>query len=338
MVRISDLVKAGNSTAQASAKPVAVAPQISQPPLFSRPTPAASASLQNSTELYQHLLQESERCLEQVYQQQRITLGDVPGLIEQVIDRVSIEDTGLLRLSTMGEPNFSLAAHGANVAILSMRVGMELGLRRASLVDVGVAALLHDIGMVKIRHLLNASQHLNPEQIEEVKEHPIWGERIAQRSSELPPNARDVIAKAHERQDGSGYPRKLSGDDIQKDAQLIGLIDMYEALTHDRPYRQRLVPAEASRVVTQQHKQAFQMPLLRAFLRGVPIFPVESWVRLSSGDLAQVVGATSRYPLMPTVVIRYDRMRQPYPNARTVDLSRDTQLSIIEAIASPEES
>ncbi len=337
MVRISDLVKASHPAPQVPAKAAAAPSPLSHPAVVSRPVQVAAANFQNSAELYQRLLQESERCLEQVYQQQQITLGDIPWLIEQALDQVTADDAQLLRLSTMGDSNFSLAAHGVNVAILSMRVGMELGLRRAALVDVGVAALLHDIGMMKIRHLLHAPYHLNPDQVEEIKEHPIWGERIAQRSSELPPNVRDVIAQEHERQDGSGYPRKLSGDDIQKDAQLVGLADMYEALTHNRPYRQRLVPAEATRVITQQHKNAFRTPLLRAFLRGVPIFPVESWVRLSSGDLAEVVATTSRYPLMPTVVIRYDRLRQPYPHPRTVDLSRDMQFSIIEAIPDPAE-
>lgn len=321
MVRLSDLVK----PAQTPAEPIA-------PP----PRRIVSAADSGGKLLYHRLLAESERCLEQVAERQRISLGDIPLLIEQALDRVAADDADLLRLSTLGESRFSLAAHGVNVAVLSLRVGIELGLRRAELVDCGVAALLHDIGMMKIRHLLAAPHHLNPEQIKEVKEHPIWGERIAQRCSELPPIARDAIAQEHERLDGSGYPRSLSGESIQKDAQLIGLVDMYEALTHDRPYRQRLVPAQATRVMmTQQHKEAFCLPLLRAFLRGVPIFPVESWVRLSSGDLAQVTAVTSRYPLMPVVSIRYDRLRQPYPHARTVDLSRDMQHSIIEAIPAP---
>lgn len=335
MVRLSDLSQPSEPTEQPAVKSAAAADQISELVRFIEPAPKPEADLQGAAELYQRLLQESERCLDQVYQEQRVTLGEIPRLVEQALDRVTSDDAELLRLSTLGEPNFSLAAHGVNVAVLSMRVGVELGMRRASLVDVGVAALLHDIGMMKIRHLLHAPYHLNPGQIEEVKDHPIWGERIAQRSSELPPNARDVIAQEHERRDGSGYPRKLSGNDIQGDAEIVGLADMYEALTHDRPYRQRLVPAQATRVMTEQHKGAFRAPLLRAFLRGVPIFPVDSWVRLSSGDCAQVVATQSRHPLAPTVSIRYDRLRQPYPQPRTVDLSREAQFTIIEAITDP---
>lgn len=317
MVRISDLVKAHQDSIV---------------------TPASYPQEQASVEspgLYQQLVAESGRCLEQVQYEQRIKLGDIPLLIEQALDRVTAEDAELLRLSMDGASPFSLPSHGVNVAILSLRVGIELGMRRASLVDLGVAALLHDIGMMKIRHLLTAPHHLNSEQVEEMKEHPIWGERIAQRSSELPPIVRDVIAQEHERQDGTGYPRRLSGETIQNDAQVVGLADMYEALTHNRPYRARLLSAEAARVMTEQHKEAFRRPLLRAFLRGVPIFPAGSWVRLNTGDLAQVSQVSVRFPLMPTVSIRYDRMRQPYPNDHTLDLSRDSQISIIEAIFDP---
>lgn len=340
MVRFSELMKAAPALPKPPAGPPALGraltPEIAQSIVrSSRATPPRPPTPSESQALHDRLLQECRCCLEAAQAEQPLTLGAIPALIEQVIQRLSGGDQQLPQLSTMGGQPFSLAAHSVNVAILAIGMGLELGMKPPALAELGIAALLHDLGMTQLSHLLPLPSHLSPEQLEQLRRHPLWGEQIAQRCAQLPPSVREVIAQEHERIDGSGYPRRLAGGAIHEHAQLIGLLDVYEALTHERPHRRRLLPAQAARAVIEEHHAAFRRELLRAFLRSVPLFPVESWVRLSSGDLAQVVATSAQRPLSPTVSLRFDALLRPYARPRTIDLGRDPDLAIVEAIPAP---
>lgn len=285
--------------------------------------------------LYRRLVDASQRCLDQLAGKERIALGDIPAVIDALVDRMAAEGDALVQRSLRGDEPFSLAAHGAHVAILTLHVGAELGLSRAWLVDLGIAALLHDIGMTRVQHLLPVAHHLSAEQIRELRKHPLQGERIVRNSPGLPPVVRDVVVQEHERADGSGYPQGLSGERIAEPAQLVGLLDVYEALTHDRPHRVRLVPAQASRTLTETHRQAFAKPLLQAFLRAIPLYPVDSWVQLKTGDLAKVVASHRAAPLYPTVAVLADRQGRAYSQSRTVQLAPSGDAAIARAIPEP---
>lgn len=318
-----------------------VKPDLQPSPAASRPSkPAASTPLpqpedhHGSRIVYADLVAAAQRCLESVQQQQQIALGDIPPLVEQMVNRLLIDDPELLRLVMLGEERFSLAVHSVNVAILTMRVGLELGMKPVALADLGIAALLHDIGMTKVPHLLQAPQHLNPEEIRALREHPLWGERIARRCAELPSFVGEVIVQEHERADGSGYPNRLAGSAINERAQLVGLLDVYEALIHNRPYRQPVLPAEAARILTGDYRRAFSRDTLRAFLHALPVYPVGSWVRLTTGAVAKVVSHHEGVLFTPVVQVFRDRYGQP-AMPEMLDLYREPNIAISEAVPAP---
>ena len=341
MVRLSQIVKKDSAQPSTPVR-AATTPLPGQAPGrriqpeagIKQPLPSLPEDRHGSRLIYEDLLAAAQRCLESVSQQQSLILGDIPVLIEQVIDRLVIDDPELIRLARLTHERFSLAAHSVNVAILTMRVGLELGMKPVSLIDWGMAALLHDIGMTKISHLLQVSEHLNPEEVEAMREHPLWGERIARRCSELPSLVREVIIQEHERADGSGYPNRLAGADINEHAQLVGLMDVYEALTHNRPYRQAVLPAEAARVLTGDYRRAFSRKMLRAFLHALPAYPVGSWVRLSTGALAMVIANHESALFSPAVQVFRGRDAE-LATPETLDLLREPGISISEAVAAP---
>jgi len=285
--------------------------------------------------LYRRLVAACQRCLDQLAGEERVALGDIPAAVEALVDRMAVEGDALVQRSLRSDEAFSLAAHGAHVAILTVQVGAELGLSRTWLVDLAIAALLHDIGMTRVQHLMPVAHHLSAGQIRELREHPLQGERLVRNSPGLPPVVREVVVQEHERADGSGYPHGLGGERIAEPAQLVGLLDVYEALTHDRPHRVRLVPAQASRALTEAHRQAFAKPLLQAFLRAIPLYPVDSWVQLTTGDLAKVVASHREAPLYPTVAIVADRQGRAYSQSRTVQLAPSGDAGIARAISEP---
>lgn len=135
--------------------------------------------------------------------------------------------------------------HCERVAGYAVAVAGALGLDRTAQTTIRVGAYLHDIGKVRIPHeILNKPGRLTPEEFEVVRQHPVWGlEMLA--GTEFPWDIVPIIRWHHEKCDGSGYPDGLAGDAIPIAAQIICIVDVYDALTTARSYKPALAPAEA---------------------------------------------------------------------------------------------
>ena len=135
--------------------------------------------------------------------------------------------------------------HSERVAEYAVRIATELGLENAELTTVRVGAYLHDLGKVRVPHeVLNKPGKLTPEEFDLMKLHPVHGiEMLA--AIEFPWDIKPIIRSHHEKLDGSGYPDKLRGDEIPLYAQIIGIVDVFDALTTTRSYRAALSHEQA---------------------------------------------------------------------------------------------
>jgi response regulator RpfG family c-di-GMP phosphodiesterase len=137
--------------------------------------------------------------------------------------------------------------HSCRVRAYSLCLGERLGLREEQMEDLGQGALLHDVGMIGVSDtILLKNGKLSEEEWTEVKRHPLIGEEIV-KGMELLEKAVELILYHHERFDGQGYPYGLQGEEIPLAARLFSVVDTYDALTSDRPYRKAL-SAEAARI------------------------------------------------------------------------------------------
>jgi len=291
--------------------------------------------VKEGAQLYESLLNECEACLERARVGEPFSVSTLGSLTTRLVRTIDSEWEALLPLWMRSSPVFSIALHGVNVAILSARVGRELELKPVRLADLALAGLLNDIGMVTLMDLAESPSVLGASQLARLREHPWVGHRLLERCSDVPASVREIVLQEHERIDGSGYPQRLSGDSVGPDAQLIGLLDLYEALTHDRPHRRALIPAEAMRTVIQDHRAAFRDELLRGLLRSVPIFPPESWVQLSSGEIGKIVSLSASNPLGPVVRIETLPDGSPASRPEILDLSSDRARTIVRAVRQP---
>jgi len=131
----------------------------------------------------------------------------------------------------------SSANHSRRVAALALFIGKKLGFRGAKLRNLYTAALLHDIGKISIpTDILTKNGPLTIEEIQYIKTHPLISSRILKNFKELAHLERTVLYH-HERMDGTGYPEGLKGNEIPLDARIIAVLDVFEALIGDRPYR-----------------------------------------------------------------------------------------------------
>jgi len=135
-----------------------------------------------------------------------------------------------------------------------------------------------------------------------------------------------AIREVPERIDGSG-PKGLKGTEISTLGRLIGLLSMFESLVHYRPWRKRLLPRDALRVIIKEHKHRFELGHLKALIDAISLYPVGTWVQLNSGDYAEVVRVHSRHPLRPIVETRLNRQGEPV-QPRRLDLLAQPNLRI----------
>lgn len=143
-------------------------------------------------------------------------------------------------LNTLNKKNAREKIHSENVSKLSVKIGKALNLNYETLKELEMSALMHDIGKIAINDdLLNKSCHLTEAEYDEVKRHSESGYHIL-KSVDSYSKLADYILAHHERWDGSGYPRELSGEAIPLVSRIICVADAFEAMTSDRPYRKRM--------------------------------------------------------------------------------------------------
>ena len=137
------------------------------------------------------------------------------------------------------------ASHSRNVAVLALFLGKKLGLRGKRLRNLYVAALLHDIGKIGVpTNVIAKAGRLDSKEYMQIKQHPVISARILRSFKEFE-RLSPIVLYHHEREDGSGYPESLAGKDIPFESKIIAVVDVFEALVGERPYRNPIHPFSA---------------------------------------------------------------------------------------------
>ncbi|MBS0155011.1 MAG: HD-GYP domain-containing protein [Nitrospira sp.] len=234
-----------------------------------------------------------------------------------------------------GPPGSPLLTNLLNVAILGTRVGIGLGYYGEDLHRLALAGLVHDIGLFSVpASLLNKRGRLTPEERTLIEQHPERGYEIILACDPAFQWLAQVTRQAHERWNGQGYPQGLKGRQIDEMAQICGLVDVFDALVSERPYRPRLFPHEAMKELLVAERATFPREILKALVEQLSVYPIGTTVRLTTGDVGVVVKINSRYPLRPVVrVNELDRGAGVQP--RELDLSLTPLITVVETLKSP---
>ena len=181
--------------------------------------------------------------------------------------------------------------HSVAVCALMINFARHLELDPQQVEDLGVAGLLHDVGKVAVSdEILNKPGALSKDEMRSVRGHPVAGHRLLASSPGAPDLALELCLRHHEKVDGTGYPGRLSGDELSLSARMGAICDVYDAVTSNRPYKDAWTPCEALTQM-QQWKGHFDPALLDRFADSLGIYAVGTLVRLSTGELGVVVGS-----------------------------------------------
>lgn len=195
------------------------------------------------------------------------------------------------------------AAHALNVSVVAMLIGRSLGLAQHDMLDLGVGALMHDVGKQgmaeRYRH---AGEHCSPAEAAAYREHVARG--VAQgRRMALSPGALTVLAQHHEHADGNGFPQQLNTDQMSLAARIVAIVNRYDNLCNPAARSVALTPHEAVATLFAQGCSRFDATVLNAFIRAVGIYPAGSLVQLTDDRHAMVVAVNSSRPLKPRVLV-----------------------------------
>lgn len=215
------------------------------------------------------------------------------------------------------------AEHSLRVSIMAVALGQELDLLEQELEDLGMAAMLHDVGKVKIPlEILNKEGSLNKVEYEIMKSHAEEGRKMLMSKKNVPNIAVDVAYNHHEQLDGSGYPRGISADKIPYFAKIVAVVDVFDAITSDRVYCTGRSTLEALRILYDHRGKQFDEDIVRTFIRLVGIYPPGHIVELSNGEAGIILSCLRTNKLRPKVLIVRNADKK-LCREKIIDLSKD---------------
>jgi len=267
-----------------------------------------------------------------VRDQRPFSLGDLPQIADGMVASLAQSDALLVRaISHQSGP--SLVGNLVHTAIFAIKVGMGMGYRPEELSRLALAALVHDLGMFRLpEQMLNETGRWSPDQLDLMHGHPRSGADLLKQAAPEEPWLAEIVVQEHERMNGTGYPKGLQGPQIHEIALIIGLADVLDAMLRARMNRKALLPHEAVRLLLTRERTGFPTRAFKSLLNQFSVFPVGTWVKLSSGEVGEVVRSNSRFPLRPTVRVITDqqglRLREP----KEMDLSASPLIHVGEIV------
>ena len=233
-------------------------------------------------------------------------------MVAERIHTSMLQSNLLLNRALEPYKRFEIPTHCTNVAIFAAKIAMSRDLPLADTLRVIQAGLVHDVGMARLpESILFKEGELTEEERDVMQQHPVLGAEIISRLGQEFRWLHRAIRQEHERIDGSGYPERLRADQIDPVARILGVADVFEAFSHSRAYRSPFTAFEALERVVQMRGTIFDGEIVDALANEISVFPLDSYVKLSSGAIGRVVATNPENLMRPTIEVLWNENWRP---------------------------
>lgn len=230
-----------------------------------------------------------------------------------------------------------LILQSADTMIYALKIGIQLNYTPKKMTELGLAALLQNVGMLVIPDaIIYKAGKLTEEEITMIKKHPESGrDMLAYLNGDFS-SVVEAVYQHHERVNGSGYPQGLTEDAIIEYAQIIGICDSFEAMSRNRPHRKALLQHTSVRQLITAKEKLFSPHIVKAFLEEISLYPVGSYVKLNNGSIGRVIKTNRQQPVRPIIRIMLDGRGSTTTDDEYRDLSKQNVLNIVDVIPEAE--
>lgn len=266
-----------------------------------------------------------------------LELTPVVEITNKSIDAIFNSPDSLSCMLNIREKDEYLLEHSVAVSIYISLFARYLGIERSIIEQLSIGAFLHDIGKIKIPDaILNKPGKLTDDEFTIMKTHANHSIEIIKATPGISSLSLEVASLHHEKLNGTGYPFKISGEDISKYGRMITICDIFDALTATRVYKEGFAHGKAFAILRELAKQGqLDAKLVDHFIKCVGVFPVGSLVQLKSNKLALVKVRNDKDPVNPQVHSFYSVKLNHFLNKQEIDLSASDD-SIVKSVRAEE--
>ncbi|WP_010095041.1 HD-GYP domain-containing protein [Ornithinibacillus scapharcae] len=253
----------------------------------------------------------------------------ITDIITKIMDELNDHEETINLLTDIYLTDNYIFQHSLNVTIYALAIGANLKLNASELTELGKGALLHDIGKVFIDpEILQKPDKLTNDEYEIIKTHTTLGYEFLRKNHTISSVIAHCAFQHHERIDGTGYPRGIKGEDIHLYAQIIGVADVFDAVTSTRVYRKAMLPHEGLELLYTSAINQFDIRIVEAFKNSVAVYPNGITVKLNDNRLGVVLKQNKHICDRPIIRILKEESNaiEPY----TIDLSKELTITITE--------
>lgn len=290
----------------------------------------AAVEIERATKICQQAKQAVVSMFEEARMGNTVDVGGAKQLVEEISDSVARNPGALISLARLKKVDDYTYMHSVAVCAMMVSLAKQLGFDEVQTRSAGLAGLMHDLGKALMpMDVLNKPGKLTDTEFSIIKTHPVEGHKMLLGGINVDPMVLDVCLHHHEKTDGSGYPKRLKGDEISLFAKMGAVCDVYDAITSDRPYKSGWDPAESLRKMAEWANGHFDPKVFQAFVKTMGIYPVGSLVRLTSGRIGVVMEQTGKSLTTPSVKVFFSTKSNMRIMPQVIDLSRPDSIEKI---------
>ncbi|MBN2795401.1 MAG: HD-GYP domain-containing protein [Clostridia bacterium] len=270
---------------------------------------------------HKDLVEHTQKAFEQLKTSNELDLDSIKADIDHALPDMIRNDDVLMRLSQLKAGDDYTFDHSLRVSILATMIGKWMGYNKEQLSELAQAALLFDIGKLKIPDfVLNKPNKTREEEFEIVKKHAQFGYSILLKTQGVTNNIKYSALQHHERIDGSGYPLRLKAGQIHEFAKIIMVCDIFDAMTNVRPYKEKVSPFVAAEYISWNAGKTLDSKICYIFLRNLAVFYTGKEVLLSTNERGRIIYVDVNFPTRPVVQV----------DEKFIDLVKEKSITILE--------